>query len=184
MHVRTFVFVFAYLILPVVAAAQDGRLWLPLSSELRQKAAQSVDFTLGPFGLRLTSALLDDHDQDCVRLKKTLRGLKYVRIRDYQFSSSDWAYPSEQVDQLRRQLSEPDWSPLLQVHDRSKHQDMGIYISRDEHSARGVAIIASNPRELTIINIVGAVELNQIGALRDMFSLAARDYAQLLPTGP
>jgi hypothetical protein len=169
MHVRAFICAIACLTLPVLAACQDGQLRLPPFPELQQKATESVDIDIGSLGLKLASAFVDDDDSHGVHVKKLLRGLKSVRIRSYEFSS-DVVLPDAEIGQLRRQLSAPGWSPLVHTHDRDSNEDVDIYLCHDEHAARELAIIASSSRELTIVDIVGAVELNQVGELRSLFT--------------
>jgi len=177
MHARTFVSVVACLTLPMLAAAQDGQLQLPAFSQLQQKATGSVDVKIGRFGLWLASLFIDSSDPDEAQVKKTIAGLKSVRIRSYKFSS-DLVYSQGELDTLRQQLSEPGWSPLVQVRDQKEDKDVDVYVSHDEHSAKGLAIIVAAPRELTILNIVGQVELNQIAALRRTFEPHKTEYAQ------
>lgn len=170
MHVRIFVSALAALTLPVLAACQtSGELQLPSFSELAPQATQSVDLTLGPSALSLASAFMDADDPQSAALKQTLLQLQSVQIRSYVFRS-DFAYPRQDIDRVRRQLTQPLWRALVQVHDRESHEDVDIYIARDGRTARGLAIIASTARELTVLNIVGSVPLDQVGALRRMLT--------------
>jgi hypothetical protein len=170
MHARAFCSAVACLTLPLLAAChEEGEVLLPAFPQTQQHATQAVDLTIGSLALSLTSAFIDDSNEQGAALKKTVQGLKFVRVRSYEFGS-DFVYPQAEIDEVRRQLSQPGWTPVVQVHDRNKNENVDIYLAHDEHAARGVAIIATNPRELTIVNIVGAVQLNQVGALRKMFS--------------
>jgi hypothetical protein len=179
MHARTFCAAVTSLTLPILAAChEDGELLLPAFPQTQKQATQAVDLTIGSLALSLSSAFIDSNDEQGAALKKTLQGLKSVHIRSYAFSS-DFVYPQAEIDELRRQLSQPGWSAVVQVHDRNKNENVDIYLAHDEHAARGVAIIATNPRELTIVNIVGAVELNQVSALRKMFSPHGKGDAQV-----
>jgi uncharacterized protein DUF4252 len=155
----------ACLALPVLAVAQAPQLRLPSFSSLREQATESVDITLGWMSLHLMAWLMDDRDPDSAEVKKTLRGLKSVQIRNYSFDS-DFAYPQQEIDALRAQLSQPGWSRLVQVRNREKQEDVDIYVALEDHTVRGLAIIACEPRELTVLNIVGTVDLEQVARLR------------------
>jgi hypothetical protein len=73
------------------------------------------------------------------------------------------------VDAVRSQLSGPGWSQLIKVRDQRKNEDVDIYIALDKQTVKGLAIIAANRREFTILNIVGAVALEQVAKLRETF---------------
>jgi Domain of unknown function (DUF4252) len=170
MHTRTLAAALACLVLPVLGAAQDAQLKLPSFADLKDKAVKSVDITIGSSVLGFMGWMMHGDDKDTVELRKTLTGLKSVQIRSYQFTS-DFAYSRADVDAVRSQLSGPGWSQLLKVHDQHKSEDVDIYIALDKQTIRGLAIIAANRREFTILNIVGSVALEQVARLRETFGV-------------
>jgi hypothetical protein len=180
MQFRPFIAALACLGLPIAAVAQSPQLKLPSFTGLQQKATESVDITIGSLGLGLMSALMDDHDQDSADIKKVVSGLKAVQVRNYQFDS-DFAYSKADIDAVRAQLSTPGWSQLAQVHDRKKNEDVDVYVALDNHKVTGFAVIASEPREFTIINIVGAVDLGQVASLQKHLGIPASALAQMPP---
>ena len=168
MHTRILAATLACLALPVLAAAQDAQLKPPSFADLKDKAVKSVDITIGSSLLGFMGWMMDDHDKDSAELKKTITGLKSVQIRSYQFTS-DFAYSRADVDAVRAQLSGPGWSQLIKVHDQHKNEDVDIYIALDKQTVKGLAIIAANRREFTILNIAGSVAVEQIAKLRETF---------------
>jgi hypothetical protein len=164
----TFGTALACLALPLLATAQTAQLKLPPFTDLREKAIKSVDLTIDTAALGLVGWLINDTDKDAAAVKNTIKGLKSVQIRSYKFTT-DFAYSRADVAAVRAQLSGPGWSPLVQTHDRDKKEDVDIYVARDNKTITGLAIIAADKREFTIINIVGAVDLNQVAQLRQTF---------------
>ena len=156
------------LLLPLLATAQGPELKLPSFDNLQQKAAASVNVTIGSFLLGLVGNLADEHDKEAAELKKTLLGLKSVQVRSFQFNS-DYAYSQSDVESVRSQLSGPGWNRLVQTRDRNKNEAVDVYLSMDNHTVKGVAIIVSDPRKFTIVNVVGSVDLDQIAKLRQTF---------------
>jgi hypothetical protein len=171
MRTRTFVAALACLALPMLAVAQSAQLKLPSFADLKEKSIKTVDMTVDSTILGVMGLMMDDADTTTAALKKTVQGLKSVQIRSYQFKS-DFEYPRTDVDAVRSQLSAPGWTSLVQTHDRQKNEDVDIYIALDNKTVTGLALIAANRHELTIINIVGAVDLNQVGELRKAFGVA------------
>ena len=138
---------------------------LPSFSHLQSKATEVVDITLGTWPLALASKLMDADDAEDAEVKKLISGIKSIAIRSYEFDS-DFAYSKEDVDAVREQLSAPVWTHLVQVRKRVKAQDVDVYVALDDDQAKGFAIVASEPRKFTIVNIVGAIDLEQIAKLQ------------------
>jgi hypothetical protein len=129
--------------------------------------------------------LMSDGDPDSAQVKETLRGLKSVQIRSYQFDA-DYAYPQADIDRLRAQLSAPQWSPLVQVRKRGERdgadkENVDIYVALEDKKVKGLVIIACEPRELTIVSIAGTIDLEQIAGLRRTFVPPAKGMTQLPP---
>jgi Domain of unknown function (DUF4252) len=178
MHHRPFIAALACLGLPLLAGAQSPELKLPSFASLQQKATESVDITIGSLALGIMSRLIDNDDEDSADVKKALKRLKAVQIRSYQFAS-DFAYSTADIEAVRSQLSGPGWTPLTQVHDRKKNEDVDIYVALDAQKITGFAIISTEPREFTILNIVGAVDLKQFAKLQKQLGLPGATVARL-----
>jgi hypothetical protein len=153
------------------AAADRGpNLDLPSFSHLQSKATEVVDITLGTWPLALASKLMDADDAQDAEVKKLLSGIKSIAIRSYEFDS-DFAYSKEDVEAVRDQLSAPGWTQLAQVRKRNKAQEVDVYMALDGDHANGFAIVASEPRKFTILNVVGSIDLNQLAKLRNHVDL-------------
>lgn len=156
------------LMLPVLARAQGPQLELPSFENLQQKAVSSVNVTLGSFMLGLAGNLVEVQNKEAAELKKTLLGLKSVQVRSYRFNT-DFVYSKSDVDAVRSQLTGPGWNRLVQTRDRNKDEAVDVYLAMDNHTITGLAIIVSGPREFTIVNVVGTVDVEQINKLRQTF---------------
>jgi hypothetical protein len=159
------------LIAPLIASAQTAELKIPAFDDLQPKAVESVNVTIDSLILGLMSHFVDDSAPDNAQLKKTLVGLKSVQVRSFRFNS-DFAYSKADIDSVRSQLTAPGWSRLVQVHDTNKKEDVDVYLAMDKHIITGVAIITSDPREFTILNVVGKVDVDQIAQLQKTFAAA------------
>ena len=160
----------ACLLLPTWGAAQDATLKLPDFTSLAGKTTESVNVSLNPWLLRIAAACMDDRDADSAATKKLLSGIKSIEIRNYHFAT-DFAYSAADIDAVRRQLAAPGWSQLMQVHNRQNGEDVDMYIMVENDRTRGFALIASEPREFTIINIVGSISVEDLPRLQDHLHL-------------
>ncbi len=57
------------------------------------------------------------------------------------------------------------------MHGAKDHGNVDIYISIEQGRANGLAIIASEPREFTIVNIVGSIDLQKLHRIEGKFGI-------------
>jgi hypothetical protein len=153
------------------ALAADPRLEIPDFSHLRHKAVDTTDITIGGPLLRLASALAKaDPDDEGAEALRLLRDVSSVRVRNYEFDS-DGAYSESDIAAVRRQLSAPGWSALVQTRKREKQEDVDVYLCVEADKVLGLAVIASNPRSFTIVNVVGEFDIDKLAKLEGQFGI-------------
>jgi hypothetical protein len=174
-------FALSCLLLPALSCAQTAKLQLPEFGHLADKATESVNISISPWLLRTAAMFMDEEDPDSAATKKLLAGIKSVEIRRYEFAT-DFAYSSADLDAVRRQLANPSWRRLMQVHGAKDSQDVDMYVLIENNRTQGFALIASEPRGFTIINIVGSLSLEDLPKLEKQLHLpkAAVGQAHLL----
>jgi hypothetical protein len=153
-------------------AFADPELKIPSFVHLRQKAVESTDITIDGFLMRIARKFVkaDADDPEAAATASLLQDIKSVRVRNFTFDE-DGAYSRADVDSVRKQLNSPGWSPLLQVHKNISQEDVDVYVNMEGDEVRGLAIIASEPREFTIVNIVGTIDIDKIGKLEGQFGI-------------
>src|SRR5262249_27104739 len=134
------------------------------------KAVKSVDISLDTSLLGLAAGFMDASKPEEANVKELIGGLKGIYVKSYTFDK-DFLYPQTDVEALRKQLAAPGWQRLVAVHDNPQHSNVDIYICIDRGRANGLAIIASQPREFTIVNIVGAIDLQKLHQLQGKFGI-------------
>jgi hypothetical protein len=155
-------------------AAPNPRLALPEFSTLAQKATESVTITLDAALLAIAGRFLDGNDPQDAAAKEVLKGLQGIYVRSYTFDK-DSAYQQADIDAVRNQLSAPGWSRLVQTRSRKSQANVDIYIMVTNNQATGLALIASEPRQFTIVNIVGAIDLDKLHKLEGQFGVPKLD---------
>jgi uncharacterized protein DUF4252 len=174
MKMRMIQITLACLLLPALAVAQDAKLKLPEFKSLSGKATESVNISLSPWLLHMAGAFMDEKDADSAATKRLLAGIKSIEIRSYQFAT-DFAYSTADIDGVRSQLTGPGWNQLMQVHHRDKSEDVDMYVLIENNVTKGFALISSEPREFTIINIVGSINVDDLPKLESHFHLRQTD---------
>jgi uncharacterized protein DUF4252 len=168
MKMRMLMIALACLLLPGWGAAQDARLKLPEFRSLASKATESVNISLSPWLLHMAGAFINDKDEDSVATKHLLAGIKAIEVRSYEFAS-DNVYSAADIDSVRSQLA--GWSQIMQVHDREKSEDVDMYLLIENNVTKGFTLIAREPREFTIINIVGSISIDDLPKLQSHLHL-------------
>ena len=163
---RKFLVPLALLILAVPAMAQQ-----PLNLDfpgLEERADEVVDITLDASLLRLGVKFLSDKDEDQRAVRDIVKNLEGIYVRSYEFSREN-EYDRSLIDRVKSQLG-PTWKPLVTV--RSKRKE-NVNIMADMRGDRvvGLVIIAAEPRELTIVNIVGPIDIDKLASLEGEFGI-------------
>jgi len=166
---------FFALLAPALAwAAPNPRLVLPEFSALAQKATESVTITLDAALLAMAGRFLNGSDPQDAAAKEVLKGLQGIYVRSYTFDK-DAAYRQTDIDEVRHQLSAPGWNRLVETRSRKSQANVDIYIMVANNQATGLALIASEPRQFTIVNIVGAIDLDKLHKLEGQFGVPKLD---------
>lgn len=134
---------------------ERGRLTLPDFRALETRATESTVVTVGPWLLHFASHFADARDPDGAATRRVLANIRSITIHSYAFDR-DLAYSQADVDAVRAQLRAPVWNPLAQVRSKDRRH-VEVYVSMDNDRTTGLALISSEPRALTIINVVGSI---------------------------
>ena len=158
----------AALALPAVfvccAAAQD--IPLDLFSSLAPKATEHVDVTLDGALLQLAARFLNSNDPGDAKVKNLLAGLKGIYVRSYTFAKAG-EYSMADVDRARAQLK--GWNEVMRAHEAN--EDTGIYLKMDGQKIVGLVVLAAEPTELTLVNIAGSIQPDQLNDLAGKFGI-------------
>jgi hypothetical protein len=95
---------------------------------------------------------LDSKDPDEAKVKKLLAGIDGIYIKSFEFKKGGGYAPAD-VDSVRAQLRAPEWSRII-----------GVKSSADD-------ILCAAPKELTVVNIVGPVDLDSLADLGGHFGV-------------
>jgi Domain of unknown function (DUF4252) len=129
---------------------------------LASKAKESVDITLDPAMLQMAGAFLAGGGKDGNDVKSLLSSLKAITVKSYEFKETG-QYRMEDLEPIRAQLRTPGWSKIISS--QSKEEISEIYMRTDQGKVAGFAIIAAEPKELTVVAIEGAINLQDLSKL-------------------
>jgi hypothetical protein len=167
--------VLTMMLVPVMsAAAQSAKLKLPDFSQLAAKSSNTVDITLDGSLLALAARFLDGKDEDERAVKEIVTAVKGIYVKSFEFER-EGGYSASDLEAIRQQLMAPGWSRLIGVGSRREQSQVDIYLWTEGGKPGGVAILSAEPRELTIVNIIGAIDLEKLRALEGQFGVPRFD---------
>jgi Domain of unknown function (DUF4252) len=149
---------------PVLSAkAQDSRIQLSSLDHLAVKASQTVDVNIDERLMRMAAKVFSDKDEDERDVKKLIEGLKGIYVKSFEFET-DGQYEIADVETIRTQLRAPGWTRLVNVTSR-KEGMTEVYLRFNGELVNGLAVLHTNEKELTVVNIVGPVDLDKLAKL-------------------
>jgi Domain of unknown function (DUF4252) len=153
------------LLLPGAVAAQGARLQLDYLNKLAEKANDTVDVSVDAAMLKQTAGFLAGKGSDPAKVQQLLEGITGIYVKSFKFDAPG-GYTDLDIETVRKQLAGPSWARVVGVRENRELTEIYFWKARDTNG--GLAVIAAQPNELTIVNIVGRVDLASLGALGPM----------------
>ncbi len=150
-------------------AAQEVKLPVNLD-KLAAKAVESVDVTLDGAMLRLAGRFLSSKDQDQSRAKNLISGLESISVRSFTFAGAG-EYSAADVDAVRAQVQSAPWGRVVGVKNKEGDNVEVYFKDGGEGKLAGIVLIAAEPKELTVVSLVGAIDPSQLGDLSGQFGI-------------
>ena len=147
------------------ASAQGPKLQLDHLDKLADRSKETVDVTVDAAMLKETAGFLTGKGGDTEKIQTLLNDITGIYVKSFQFGVPD-AYSDADVEAIRKQVSGPGWSRVGGV--RGKRELTEIYFWKERDTNRGMVVIAAQPNELTVVNIVGRIDLASLAALGPM----------------
>lgn len=157
------------LVVPSVLRAQDVKLPPDIES-LSAKAKETVEVNMDGPMLHWASKFLSSEDPEEKKAARLVENLKGIYVRSYEFTE-EGAYSSAEVESLRAQFRSPTWSRVVGVRSEHNGENVDVFFRLENEKMTGIVIISAEPKELTFVNIVGPLELDQLADLSGEFGI-------------
>jgi hypothetical protein len=152
------------------AHAQDARLDIGNLDKLAAKASEVVEVALDEKLLQIAAKFLNSNNPEEAKVKELVSGLKGVYVRVFEFDQPGEYAPSD-IDSIRSQLQSPGWTKIVGVRSRRDGHNIDVHIKYQSNNIQGLTILAAEPKELTIVNIVGPIDLDKLSQLEGQFGI-------------
>jgi Domain of unknown function (DUF4252) len=158
---------------PALAQNAPSPLLLPpaVEKELSAKASDVTEVTLGKNMLGFAAKFMDK-DGDDAATRQLIQNLDGIYVREYEFDK-EGQYSMDQIDQLRKTFATPEWSPIVHVRERKSEETTDVYMKMVNGESHGIFVLATEPKELTIVLILGPIRMEDLGRLQGLNGLGA-----------
>jgi len=151
----------------ITAHAQGARLQIDQLDSLANRASETVDVKLDERLMATTARIFSGKDDEDI--KEILKGLKGIYVKSFEFEKAG-EYSAADVESVMSQLRGGNWSKIVGV--KSKTGDnVEVYLMMQGDQIQGLAVISAEPKEFTVVNIVGPVNLEKLTQLEGQFGV-------------
>ena len=160
----------AALALPV--RAQNSPLPLPpaVEKELAARASNVTEVTLGKNMLGFAAKFMNGKDENEAATRRLIEGLDSIYVRNYEFDK-DGQYSMEEIQKLRSHFETSEWTPIVHSRERNTGETTDVLLKMVNGETRGMFVLSAEPRELSIVLILGPVRMEDLGKLRGIGGL-------------
>ena len=152
----------------VATPAMAQQLDLRSLDKLAARATSKTEVNLDGSMLNFASGFLGNGDSEEAAAKKLVAALKGVYVRVYEFDRAG-AFAASDVQPVRDQLRGSQWGQIVSVHDKDENVD--IWVRQEGGKATGMAIIATEAKEVTVVNLVGSIRPQDLTVLGGQFGI-------------
>src|SRR5580658_4385552 len=156
-----------------MALAQTGQLPAPspIEKELAARASDVTEVTLGKSMLDFAAKIMNGKNDDDAETRKLIEGLEGIYVREYDFDK-EGEFSADEVEQLRKYFETGDWTPMVKERERKTGESTDVMMKLVNGESHGLFILDVEPKELTIVLILGPIHPDDLSKLKGMTGLS------------
>jgi hypothetical protein len=152
----------------ISAHAQGARLQIDQLDSLANRASETVDVRLDERLMATTAKIFSGKDDEDI--KEILKGLKGIYVKSFEFEKEGQYSPAD-VESVMSQLRSGGWSKIVGVTSKKGGDNVEVYLMMQGDQIQGLAVISAEPKEFTVVNLVGPVNLEKLSKLEGQFGV-------------
>lgn len=151
----------------ITTHAQGAKLQLDQLDFLANKASETVDVKLDEHLMQTTAKIFSGKED--AEIKEMLKGLKGIYVKSFEFEKEGQYSPAD-IESVMSQLR-AGWSKIVGVTSKKDGDNVDVYLMMQGDQIQGLAVISAEPKEFTVVNIVGPVNLEKLTKLEGQFGV-------------
>jgi hypothetical protein len=174
MHNRMVMFILTMAALAGPALAQTAHLPAPspIEKELTARASDVTEVTLGKNMLAFAAKVMNGKDDDDAEIRHLIEGLQGIYVREYEFEK-EGEYSAEEIEQLRKYYETSEWTPMVHEHNKKTGETSDVMVKLVNGESNGMFILDVEPKEVSIVLILGTIHMDDLGKLKGISGLSA-----------
>jgi hypothetical protein len=167
------------LLFSLTAQAQQGKLQIEHLEKLASRATQTVDVTFDEKLIKLVgTAFSGKRSPDEALVKDIIKDLKGVFVKRFVFEKEN-EFSDGDVEAIRSQLNGPGWVKIVGVRSKRDGINVDVHIMSEESTIKGLAVLVVEPKALTVVNLVGPIDVEKLSHLEGKFGIPSFDIEQM-----
>lgn len=154
----------------ITAMAQTARLQLDQLDVLANRASETVDVKLDEHLMQTTAKFFAGKDPDDAEIRELIKNVKGIYVKSFTFEKEN-EYSAAEVESVMSQLRGGSWSKIIGVTSRKDGDNVDVYLMSVGDQISGLAVVSLEPKEITIVNIVGPINLEKLTQLEGSFGV-------------
>ena len=119
-------------------------------------------------------------DDDDAEARHLIEGLEGIYVREYEFEK-EGEYSVDQIEQLRKYFETSEWTPMVHEHNKKTGETSDVMIKLVNGESNGMFILDVEPKEVSIVLILGRIHMDDLGKLKGIGGLDALGDVSKIP---
>ncbi len=125
--------------------------------------------------LKMISKMTENEDPE---LSKLLKEVKLVMVNSFKVKDNLTKELKTRLEGIDKQLSDKNWNRIVKVRGAKEYTNVYLKPTTDGNAFDGLVVITlGESGQVSLVNIVGKIDLESIGRLGDKFDIPALDKA-------
>jgi hypothetical protein len=161
----------------ITSRAQSGKLQLDQLDALTSRASNTVDVKIDENLMQVTRKLFSGQNSDDAEIKELLKNVKGIYVKSFSFEKENEYQPAE-IDSVMSQLRTGGWSKIVGITSKKQSENVEVFLMMIADQVSGLAVVSLDPKEVTVVNIVGPINLEKLSQLEGSFGIPDLDLAK------
>lgn len=152
------------------AMGQVAKLQLDQLDVLANRASDTVDVKLDEHMMQTTAKFFSGKDADDAEIRDLIKNVKGIYVKSFSFEKENEYSPAE-IDSVMSQLRGGGWNKIIAVTSKKDGDNVEVYLMTVGDQINGLAVVSIEPKEVTIVNVVGPIDLDKLTKLEGSFGV-------------
>lgn len=144
--------------------------WPASFEKLAKKASETVDVALDGSTLKMAAKFLSGDDPDQAKARTAVGQLEGIYIKSFEFDNAG-EYSRADIDEILAQIKPSEWKRIVNVESKKDGELTEIFVREKDGKNNGFFILAAETKELTVVQILGSISLNDLAGLEGQWGI-------------